>query len=145
MDARRYDVAAAILRDLGVTSVALMTNNPDKIAGLEAAGIPVARRVAHWVPSSLQSAQYLETKRDRLGHLGVTWTSPRRSRRKRAGPVGRHGAVRDPDQIRRLTKARPALHPETPEQSWPPGDELRQGREPRPQLTGGPPNERTRR
>ena len=47
-DLRSYDLAAAILRDLGVASVALMTNNPDKCAGLEKAGIAVARRVPHW-------------------------------------------------------------------------------------------------
>jgi len=71
VDARRYDVAAAILEDLGVTAVALMTNNPDKIAGLARAGIRVTRRVAHWLPSSIHSARYLATKRSRLGHLGL--------------------------------------------------------------------------
>jgi GTP cyclohydrolase II len=71
VDARRYDVAAAILKDLGVTAVALMTNNPDKIAGLSRAGIRVTRRVAHWLPSSIHSARYLATKRSRLGHLGL--------------------------------------------------------------------------
>jgi GTP cyclohydrolase II len=71
VDARRYDLAAAILADLGVDSVVLMTNNPDKISGLAEAGVRVSRRVAHWVPSSLHSARYLETKRTRLGHLGL--------------------------------------------------------------------------
>jgi GTP cyclohydrolase II len=128
VDARRYDVAAAILRDLGVTSVALMTNNPDKIAGLEAAGIPVARRVAHWVPSSLQSAQYLETKRDRLGHLGVTKDEHEPFLKSELVPWGAMAQSTTPDQIRRLIKARPAPHPETPEQSWPaPGDERGKG------------------
>jgi GTP cyclohydrolase II len=70
VDARRYDVAAAILADLGVRSVILMTNNPDKVSGLTAAGIGVTRRVALWLPSSIHSARYLETKRTRLGHLG---------------------------------------------------------------------------
>jgi len=71
VDARRYDIAAAILRDLGVRSVVLMTNNPRKIAGLEANGVVVDRRLSHWVPASLHSAHYLATKRERLGHLGV--------------------------------------------------------------------------
>src|SRR4051812_42447528 len=48
-DLRSYDMAAAILRDLGVVSVALMTNNPDKLAGLKAAGVEVAEHVPHWV------------------------------------------------------------------------------------------------
>jgi GTP cyclohydrolase II len=122
VDARRYDVAAAILRDLGVTSVALMTNNPDKIAGLEAAGIPVARRVAHWVPSSLQSAQYLETKRDRLGHLGVTKDEHEPLLKSELVPWGAMAQSTTPDQIRRLIKARPAPPPESPAQPWPPGD-----------------------
>src|SRR6476661_824866 len=47
-DLRSYEIAASMLRDLGVQSVALMTNNPDKCAGLEKAGIAVARRVPHW-------------------------------------------------------------------------------------------------
>jgi GTP cyclohydrolase II len=71
IDARRYDVAAEILGDLGVASVALMTNNPDKITDLLRAGIRITRRVAHWLPSSIHSARYLETKRNRLGHLGL--------------------------------------------------------------------------
>jgi GTP cyclohydrolase II len=128
VDARRYDVAAAILRDLGVQSVTLMTNNPDKIAGLQAAGIPVGRRVAHWVPSSLQSAHYLETKRDRLGHLGVSRDEHEPLAKSELVPWGAMAQSAAPDQIRRLTKSRPSSHPETPGQSWPPpGDERGKG------------------
>lgn len=68
-DLRSYDIAADMLHDLGVHSVALMTNNPEKIAGLEANGVNVTRRVPSRVPDNEHSAGYLDTKRDRLGHL----------------------------------------------------------------------------
>ncbi len=68
-DHRNYDLAAGILRDLGVTSVRLMTNNPDKRAGLEAAGVRVDALEAHWVGESEHNASYLEAKRLKLGHL----------------------------------------------------------------------------
>jgi GTP cyclohydrolase II len=67
-DLRSYELAAAILADLGVASVALMTNNPDKVAGLEAAGVRVARRVPHWVGDAEGSRGYLAVKRAKLGH-----------------------------------------------------------------------------
>ncbi len=68
-DLRSYAEAVEILRDLGVRSVRLITNNPEKIAGLEAGGIPVAERVPS--PGTVQShnRDYLETKRTRMGHL----------------------------------------------------------------------------
>jgi GTP cyclohydrolase II len=68
-DHRSYDLAAGILRDLGVKSVRLMTNNPDKRAGLEAAGVRVDALEAHWVGESEHNASYLEAKRLKLGHL----------------------------------------------------------------------------
>jgi GTP cyclohydrolase II len=68
-DLRSYEIAAAILRDLGVSSVQLMTNNPDKIAGLRQAGVVVTEQVPHWVESSDLSHDYLEVKRAKLGHL----------------------------------------------------------------------------
>jgi GTP cyclohydrolase II len=68
-DLRSYDMAAAILRDLGVTSVALMTNNPDKLAGLERAGVTVAAHVPHWVADHEHNREYLEVKRMKLGHI----------------------------------------------------------------------------
>jgi len=69
VDLRSYDEAAEILRDLGVTSVRLITNNPDKIAGLRRAGVAVVERVPS--PSSLgpHNHGYLHTKWSRLGHL----------------------------------------------------------------------------
>jgi len=68
-DLRSYDLAAGILRDLGVTSVRLMTNNPQKIAGLEKAGVVVASKESHWVETTDESAHYLATKRAKLGHV----------------------------------------------------------------------------
>ena len=67
-DARRYDVAAAILADLGVKSVRLLTNNPLKVAGLEAAGVKVTDRLPHWVSENQHSAGYLAIKRRKMGH-----------------------------------------------------------------------------
>jgi GTP cyclohydrolase II len=68
-DLRSYDMAAHILRDLGVASVRLMTNNPAKLDGLRQAGVPVAGHEPHWVASSDLSHGYLEAKRSKLGHL----------------------------------------------------------------------------
>jgi len=67
-DLRSYDLAADILRDLGVESVALMTNNPDKCAGLEKAGISVSERVPHWGGPNEHNRDYLEVKRSKMGH-----------------------------------------------------------------------------
>jgi GTP cyclohydrolase II len=69
-DLRSYDLAAGILADLGVSSVRLMTNNPQKINGLERAGVVVAAHESHWVGSTEHSAGYLAAKKTRLGHLG---------------------------------------------------------------------------
>jgi GTP cyclohydrolase II len=68
-DAREYGVAAAMLQDLGVESVALMTNNPSKVAGLHAAGLRVAQREPHVVPVEAPAEGYLEAKRQRMGHV----------------------------------------------------------------------------
>src|ERR1044071_3457635 len=69
-DLRSYDLAAGILADLGVRSVRLMTNNPQKINGLERAGVIVAAHEPHWVGSTEHSAGYLAAKKTKLGHLG---------------------------------------------------------------------------
>ena len=68
-DERGYGVAAAMLRALGIDQVRLLTNNPGKVAGLEAAGIRIAERVAHHMPVNPHNADYVETKRARSGHL----------------------------------------------------------------------------
>jgi GTP cyclohydrolase II len=68
-DERGYGVAAAMLRALGVDSVRLLTNNPAKVAGLEAAGITIDERVAHHMPTNPHNADYIATKKARSGHL----------------------------------------------------------------------------
>lgn len=68
-DLRSYDAAAAALRILGVASVRLLTNNPDKIEGIGLGGIPVTGRVALNVAPNPHNHGYLATKRSRCGHL----------------------------------------------------------------------------
>jgi GTP cyclohydrolase II len=68
-DERDYGHAAAMLRALGIDRVRLLTNNPNKMKGLEAAGIEVVERVAHQMPANPHNADYLATKRKRSGHL----------------------------------------------------------------------------
>ncbi|MCA9535875.1 MAG: GTP cyclohydrolase II [Myxococcales bacterium] len=68
-DLRRYDIAAAMLAELKVRSVRLMTNNPEKVSGLEAEGVVVTERVDHMVAAHEHNREYLETKRTRMGHL----------------------------------------------------------------------------
>ena len=68
-DERGYAEAAAMLKVLGADRVRLLTNNPAKVAGLEAAGITVVERVAHHMPANPHNADYLATKRSRSGHL----------------------------------------------------------------------------
>ena len=67
-DARHYGAATQILRDLGVSTVRLLTNNPDKTSSLESYGIPVAERVALTPRPNDHNLAYLLTKRDRMGH-----------------------------------------------------------------------------
>ena len=68
-DERVYGLAAAMLRALGIDQVRLLTNNPNKVAGLEGAGVAVAERVAHHMPTNPHNADYLATKRKKSGHL----------------------------------------------------------------------------
>ncbi|MEJ7794166.1 MAG: bifunctional 3,4-dihydroxy-2-butanone-4-phosphate synthase/GTP cyclohydrolase II [Nocardioides sp.] len=67
-DARHYGAATQILRDLGVATVRLLTNNPDKTASLEDYGVPVAERVPLTPRPNDHNLAYLRTKRDRMGH-----------------------------------------------------------------------------
>src|SRR5215210_5959025 len=67
-DARHYGAATQILKDLGVTSVRLLTNNPAKTLGLESYGVPVAERVPLTPHPNDHNLAYLRTKRDRMGH-----------------------------------------------------------------------------
>lgn len=68
IDARDFGVAAQMLVLLGQDRVRLLTNNPSKVAGLEAAGVAVTERVPHALPANPHNARYLATKRDRTGH-----------------------------------------------------------------------------
>ncbi|MEM9068428.1 MAG: GTP cyclohydrolase II [Myxococcota bacterium] len=68
-DLRRYTMAAAMLEDLGIKSIELMTNNPAKVEGLRRDGVVVSRRVPHLVEPHALNRGYLETKRARMGHL----------------------------------------------------------------------------
>jgi GTP cyclohydrolase II len=68
-DERRYDVAAAILKALGITAVRLLTNNPEKLTALEAAGIAIAERLPLAASVNPHNARYLSAKAKRAGHL----------------------------------------------------------------------------
>jgi GTP cyclohydrolase II len=73
-DARSYDLAGAILADLGVKSVRLLTNNPLKVNGLRSAGVTVSERVSHWVGENQHNTEYLAVKRRKMGHHPDTVT-----------------------------------------------------------------------
>jgi 3,4-dihydroxy 2-butanone 4-phosphate synthase/GTP cyclohydrolase II len=68
-DLRDYGIGAQILSDLGLTTIKLITNNPKKIVGLEGYNLKVSGRVPLQIPPNKHNARYLETKRDKLGHL----------------------------------------------------------------------------
>ena len=68
-DQRSYGFCARILKYFGLDSVCLMSNNPAKIRGLEAEGIEVAERIPLVVKSSDLADKYLQTKKEKLGHL----------------------------------------------------------------------------
>lgn len=68
-DLREYGIGAQILRDLGVTQMQLMTNNPRKIKGLEGYGIEVVERVPIQMPANDSNRRYLKAKADKMGHL----------------------------------------------------------------------------
>lgn len=68
-DARDYRVGAAMLRDLGVTRIRLMSNNPQKIQGLEHWGIDVVERVPLVLQPMHENFRYMETKALKMGHL----------------------------------------------------------------------------
>jgi len=68
-DYRHFELPAEILKHLGITQVRLMTNNPDKVSSLETAGIEVVERVSAAIPTEPTFERYLETKREKMGHL----------------------------------------------------------------------------
>jgi GTP cyclohydrolase II len=68
-DQRKFALPAEILKALGISRVRLLSNNPDKVAALERAGIEVTERVPCEVPASVYAEDYLKTKKNKLGHL----------------------------------------------------------------------------
>ncbi len=68
-DLRDYGIGAQILRDLGIRKMRLMTNNPKKVIGLNAYGLEIVERVPIEIKSNSVNESYLQTKRDKLGHL----------------------------------------------------------------------------
>ncbi len=68
-DLRDYGIGAQILVDLGLSTIRLITNNPKKIIGIEGYGLTVTERIPTEVPPTPENIKYLETKRDKLGHL----------------------------------------------------------------------------
>lgn len=68
-DERNYALSAQILRDLGITKVRLLTNNPDKISSLEAYGIEVVERLPIEVKTLAENAFYMQTKKEKMQHI----------------------------------------------------------------------------
>ena len=68
-DYREFELPAEILKALNLPAVRLITNNPEKVAALEAAGIRVVERVPATIPPEPTFERYLETKREKMGHL----------------------------------------------------------------------------
>jgi 3,4-dihydroxy 2-butanone 4-phosphate synthase/GTP cyclohydrolase II len=69
VDSRDYGVGAQILADLGVTTMRLLTNNPAKYGGLTSYGLQITERVPIEIEPNPENARYLETKRERMGHV----------------------------------------------------------------------------
>jgi len=74
-DCREYELPAQVLKLLGLTKVRLITNNPDKVAALESAGIAVTERISAEVVPQESFAAYLRTKQEKMGHIVETLVS----------------------------------------------------------------------
>ncbi|HEX7919067.1 MAG TPA: bifunctional 3,4-dihydroxy-2-butanone-4-phosphate synthase/GTP cyclohydrolase II, partial [Gemmatimonadales bacterium] len=68
-DLRNYGIGAQILRDLGLSSIRIMTNNPRKLVGLEGYGLTITGREPLTTEPTSENRDYLAVKRDKLGHL----------------------------------------------------------------------------
>jgi len=68
-DLRDYGIGAQILRDLGIRTMKLMTNNPRKVIGLNAYGLEIVERVPIEIEPNIENENYLQTKKEKLGHL----------------------------------------------------------------------------
>lgn len=90
VDLRDYQLAVHILQFLEISSLRFMTNNPDKIGAVLAAGIRITERLSADVPGTPHSARYLNVKRERLGHLSNPEDPSARTTQ-----VATHSAFRD--------------------------------------------------
>jgi 3,4-dihydroxy 2-butanone 4-phosphate synthase/GTP cyclohydrolase II len=68
-DLRNYGIGAQILRDVGLTSIRIMTNNPRKLVGLEGYGLTISGREPLTTEPTSENRDYLAVKRDKMGHL----------------------------------------------------------------------------
>jgi len=68
-DCREYNLPVEVMKALGLTQVLLLSNNPDKVAAVENAGIKVVERVSAEVEPHAHSKRYIKTKREKMGHL----------------------------------------------------------------------------
>ncbi len=69
VDARQYDLAVEIMKDLGIRQIHLLTNNPEKIEAIEHSDVEIVSRVPLIIPPRNENRAYLETKRALMGHL----------------------------------------------------------------------------
>jgi len=68
-DEREYHVATLILKDMGITRIKLLTNNPEKVTSLERDGIEIVDRLPLMIEPTEDSIEYLRVKRDLMGHF----------------------------------------------------------------------------
>ena len=68
-DEREFGTGAQILHDLGIRRLRLLTNNPKKLAGLQGYGLEIDAQVPLVIEHNQHNQKYLETKRDKMGHL----------------------------------------------------------------------------
>ncbi|MGH7464472.1 MAG: bifunctional 3,4-dihydroxy-2-butanone-4-phosphate synthase/GTP cyclohydrolase II, partial [Longimicrobiales bacterium] len=76
-DLRDYGIGAQILLDLGLSSIRLLTNNPRMVVGLEGYGLTITGREPLQVAPGTHNRMYLETKREKMGHLLAHGAAPR--------------------------------------------------------------------
>jgi 3,4-dihydroxy 2-butanone 4-phosphate synthase/GTP cyclohydrolase II len=70
-DLRHYGIGAQILYDLGIREIRLLTNNPKKVVGLDGYGLHIVERVPIEIAPNERNRRYLDTKRERFGHLST--------------------------------------------------------------------------
>ncbi len=69
IDARSYEIAIGILKDLNIQAIRLLTNNPEKIEAIEASSIKLIERLPLVIPPKKENQDYLDTKQNQMGHL----------------------------------------------------------------------------